>query len=651
MRTDRNSHWAPYRTVGVVLAAVLLIGAGKLLATYATPREGAVPSPQTPCPTQADCDRLKQIADAAAAAATAAHAVADQAQADRDKDLAAANQLDREAEFPSSPITREMRTSDKLEIGAAKHAQAKGLRDKLPNAQANAKAADEAAAAALKAYNDCIQKLKDCPPPSKATQTGTTGTTTGTGIGTSTGTGDGGRGGRGGRGADSTRVEILDGTTSSTVLPLKLEYKLETGLSFGWYGGPKDSPYPPKDIYRPPTGYLNGQTGSLELGMPWDGGFNTPWMPNGTTFFNPPLVTPTPPDSGSRLGRFQFPVLRPRDTYIRPLIYRDYNPQLMDYFGWGIPSYHCENDFPYELQKLMGITTAQCRPSKPPRVIAGRSEPAPERAQLQTVSLRTGMNGVKEQSSGQSGSGQSSSGQGVTGQGQGQGRGRGQRRPRVMPTEGFSYSIVSNGKSTGEAFQLQVVDPTGKVKSVQMQEGTVLEAIRPGVTQPVTAGGGANLVKQPLNGFCLEFDKQPPAEGTMYRIADEETQQKYSSLRYLSGAGAQMKQKNMFHPDSNPAAYDDAIMQYAAWVKLNGWTLVQFIQHFIERTKKNADAMKVKWTSEMEATLRNAAPGRWRDISEMVQEAQDLEKAAEGRRGGRGGRGGRRGGRGTQPER
>jgi hypothetical protein len=216
-----------------------------------------------------------------------------------------------------------------------------------------------------------------------------------------------------------------------------------------------------------------------------------------------------------------------------------------------------------------------------------------------------------------------------------------------MPTEGFSYSIVSNGKSTGEAFQLQLVDSTGKVKSVRMPEGTVLEAIRPGVTQPVTARGGANLVTQPLNGFCLEFEKQPPAEGTMYRIADEETQQKYRSLRYLSGAGAQMKQKNMFHPDSNPAAYNDAIMQYAVWVKMNGWTLEQFIQHFIERTKKNAEALKVKWTAEMETTLRNAGPGRWGDISEMLKEAQDLEKAAEGRRGGRGGRGGRSG---AQPE-
>src|SRR5580704_19531504 len=144
--------------------------------------------PQTACPSQADCDRLKQISDTAAAAAAAAQAVANQAQTDRDKDLAAAYQLDRDAEFPPSPIAKDMRISDKLELGAAKHAQAKALRDKLPNAQANAKAAADAAAAALKAYNDCLEKMKACPPPRNATQTGTTATTTGTTTGTATGT-------------------------------------------------------------------------------------------------------------------------------------------------------------------------------------------------------------------------------------------------------------------------------------------------------------------------------------------------------------------------------------------------------------------------------------------------------------------------------
>src|ERR1019366_10702851 len=88
--------------------------------------------PRAACPAQAEAARLKQISDTAAAAAAAARAVADQAQTDREKDLSAANQLDREAEFPPGPLAKDMRISDKLELGAAKHAQAKALRAKLP---------------------------------------------------------------------------------------------------------------------------------------------------------------------------------------------------------------------------------------------------------------------------------------------------------------------------------------------------------------------------------------------------------------------------------------------------------------------------------------------------------------------------------------
>jgi hypothetical protein len=195
----------------------------------------------------------------------------------------------------------------------------------------------------------------------------------------------------------------------------------------------------------------------------------------------------------------------------------------------------------------------------------------------------------------------------------------------------LTYSIVSNGKSTGEAFQLQVADPTGKVKSVNMSEGTVLEAIKPGAAQPVTAPAGGNVIKQPLNGFCVQFHTQPPPEGTLYRIANQAVQQKYAPLRFLSGAAAQMSKANQFHPDSDPNAYKNAILQYALWSKLEGWGQQQFTQNFIDRTKQNADSLHVPWTKQMEDALTAAAPGRWRDITEMTTQAQALEKASQDR--------------------
>ncbi|MFZ3199628.1 MAG: hypothetical protein WA175_00610, partial [Candidatus Acidiferrales bacterium] len=202
----------------------------------------------------------------------------------------------------------------------------------------------------------------------------------------------------------------------------------------------------------------------------------------------------------------------------------------------------------------------------------------------------------------------------------------------VEMTRTFTYSIVANGKSTGQTFELQVADPSGKVKTVAMRDGTVLEAIKPGVTQPVAASAGDAVVKQPLNGYCLEFHKPVPAEGTQYRIADQATQQKYASLHFLDRAAAQMAEKNEFHPDSDPDAYKNIIFQYAVWSKLEGWGEQEFTQHFVERTKQNAEDLHVPWTKEMENQLLAAAPGRWADISELMNQAQALEKASDERR-------------------
>src|SRR5579864_6400839 len=92
----------------VLITSVLFVST-RMFATRA-----AHPTPQANCPSQADCDRLKQISDTAAAASAAAQAVLNQAQADRQKDLSDADRLDREGEFPSGPLAKDMRTSEKL---------------------------------------------------------------------------------------------------------------------------------------------------------------------------------------------------------------------------------------------------------------------------------------------------------------------------------------------------------------------------------------------------------------------------------------------------------------------------------------------------------------------------------------------------------
>jgi hypothetical protein len=614
-------------------------------------------APQTPCPSQADCDRLKAISDLAAAEAAAAKAVADQAEADRQKDLAAANRLESQASHPDPELYP--RSYDKVSYGQSMRAQAQGLRDKLANAKANASAKAKTAADAAKAYQDCLDKMKACAP--KET------TTTPPGAAPTAFPQFGRRAAREGQ-----PTACVDGTTSSTVIQAGPDYLKDNwnGKRFYWdpldriTRVPPDEPTPEfakgwkfdattwtirpieppsiggTPIYIPPPCYLNPTGGlTIEPGIryntpgltPDNGYFQLPPSLTPKLRFNPPITDTTTNPETPPINRLRLPYLfQPPKVYVRPIQFYDARSQYFwIYDGPGSPHY-CAFDFPDALRSFPEVRRALAieeasrhrRENFPPQ--------EQSRGQLQLASFR-GSSPFSELDSRTAPAPQNNASGGQA----------------ANPS--FTYSIVSNGKSTGEAFQLQLLDTTGKVKSVRMRSGTVVEAIAPGVTQPVTAsaGAGGKVVTQPLNGFCLEFAKHPPSEGTLYRLADDSTQQKFRPMRFISRAGDQMQEKKAFHPDSDPKAYTDAILQYALWSKLEGWSQGQFTQHFVERTKQNADALHVKWTSEMENALRAAAPGRWKDISEMLQEATDLEKSSgegrSGRRGGGRGRGGRRG--------
>jgi hypothetical protein len=684
------------------LAVFMLLAALTALATR--PPHAA---PQTPCPSQADCDRLKAISDIAAAESAAAKAVADQAESDRAKDLATADRLERDASHPDPGMYP--RASDRVGYGQAMRAQAQGLRDKLTNAKANAAARAKTAADTAKAYQDCLDRMKACAPKTTTPPPDTPANSTGDAASTSAAP----------RRPTSWMVECKDGTTTSAIVPepsiadvLKLDYKPQWGGFLTGHGKtvfrggyrllydppnyniftgsgsstppspvPNNSdtgafilqPFPDPTLfgqptYIPPSCTLNSQ-GGLTIGrysggfeprlgfrftgdtgsdptpgsgivnpLPLNGYYPIPGIPGllPPLNINPIDTNPSAPDNQThRIVIPRLYIRQPAEYYIRPQGYYDNRSQYFwIYDGPGSPHY-CAFDFPDALRSFPEIRHALAieAASRRSRESYAAREKSP--GQFQLASFRQPLlrqpSPFSEIDSRLSPAPQNGAPGG----------------PTANP--GFTYSIVSNGKSTGEAFQLQLLDTTGKVKSVRMRSGTVVEAIAPGVTQPVTASAGAGdkVVTQPLNGFCLEFTKHPPAEGTLYRLADDTTQQKFEPMRFISRAGDQMQEKKLFHPDSDPKAYTDAILQYALWSKLEGWSQEQFTQHFVERTKENADALHVKWSKEMEGALRAAAPGRWKDISEMIQEAGELQKNSGqgrgGRRGGRGGRGGRRG--------
>jgi len=137
-------------------------------------------------------------------------------------------------------------------------------------------------------------------------------------------------------------------------------------------------------------------------------------------------------------------------------------------------------------------------------------------------------------------------------------------------------------------------------------------------------GQAGNMLKQQVTAFCLQYAKLPPEAGMLYKIAEPALQQKFRPEAKVLQAGYELGADGELNPDSDPKAYIDAIRQYAVWAEQEGWDEQQFTEHWIERTKKNAQAMNIAWNKQMDDALRAAAPNRWRDITKVREKAKAM---------------------------
>lgn len=193
----------------------------------------------------------------------------------------------------------------------------------------------------------------------------------------------------------------------------------------------------------------------------------------------------------------------------------------------------------------------------------------------------------------------------------------------LLAAEKPSISIVSNGASLGEALELQVLDPSGAVKKVAMPEGIALEPLKKKSPRP-PGTPAKNLHVEKLGAFCLQYLKLPPAPGTLYKIGSQALQQKYAPVRNVLQAARQLQTASKLHPDSSPAGYFNSIKQYALWTTLEKWDQKKFGEVLLDKTKQSAAAAKANWTPQMENALTAAIPGRWRDITAIVEQARHI---------------------------
>jgi len=188
-----------------------------------------------------------------------------------------------------------------------------------------------------------------------------------------------------------------------------------------------------------------------------------------------------------------------------------------------------------------------------------------------------------------------------------------------------SFSFVSNGSPSGEAFEFRLVDPSGKLQEISIPDGLVVEPLKPGTAQPVSAAPGEKLRTSKLNAYCVAYNKDAPTRDAVYRVAPPEVQERYKPIRAVIRAGRELAAAGKFHPDGDAADYIISIRQYALWTRLENWNEEKFGEVFREKTKQIAEQSKVEWTKQLDDALRALVPGRWRDISMVLEGARRIE--------------------------
>lgn len=191
----------------------------------------------------------------------------------------------------------------------------------------------------------------------------------------------------------------------------------------------------------------------------------------------------------------------------------------------------------------------------------------------------------------------------------------------------LALSLVATGRASGEVFRLEVLDAGNEAPELVAPDGLVLEPIDPRSLRGASVPAGKATERHPVVGYCLDFVKPPPAAGMLYRVAPRAVQEQFRPLRAVLRAGRQLADAGRLHPDSNPQTYAEFVRQWAVWTQVEQWDAQEFTEKFVARTKENAERSKQRWTPSMAQQLRAAAPNRWRDIRQVLDEATALVRA------------------------
>jgi hypothetical protein len=112
------------------------------------------------------------------------------------------------------------------------------------------------------------------------------------------------------------------------------------------------------------------------------------------------------------------------------------------------------------------------------------------------------------------------------------------------------------------------------------QRGSVLKDF-----QKQTQGLASTQVR--ADGYCLEFLREPPPAGTLYRVAGEDVQKRFQAMRSILRAARSLMDDGALAPDSDPEQFH-SMVQWALWSKERGFDPGSFVDAFAARRRRTS---------------------------------------------------------------
>jgi len=172
------------------------------------------------------------------------------------------------------------------------------------------------------------------------------------------------------------------------------------------------------------------------------------------------------------------------------------------------------------------------------------------------------------------------------------------------------FAVNRSGAPVALPADFMVLEPVRISPEAQARIGTLLQGM-------VDLGGRPQV----LNAYCLEFLRQPPAAGTVLRMAGARTTSRFEQAKRVLQAAKRLHDLSQFSPDLAPEDYLHSIRQWAVWTSQEGFDLRRFTDAFVSNARTSYASEGQRWSGEIERAVRALVPNRWKDIQAVVQAA------------------------------